>query len=54
MADVANPAASIDAKTENVKPEKPDEELYKASLKKAEKEHADSMARFVCDVPCVH
>ncbi|CCU77036.1 nuclear segregation protein Bfr1 [Blumeria hordei DH14] len=28
-----------------VKPEKPDEELYKASLKKAEKEHADSMAK---------
>lgn len=28
-----------------VKPEKPDEDSYKASLKKAEKEHADSMAK---------
>ncbi|KAG0649193.1 hypothetical protein D0Z07_4550 [Hyphodiscus hymeniophilus] len=45
MADVA-PAASVDLKKENVKPEKPDEEAYKASLKKAEKEHADSMVKF--------
>lgn len=30
------------------KPEKPDEEIYKANLKKAEKEHAESMARLVC------
>lgn len=37
-----------------VKPEKPNEEEYQASLKKAEKEHADSMARFVrCSSECV-
>lgn len=53
MADVATPsgAAMLDAggpnTKENKKPEKPDEEAYKASLKKAEKEHADSMAKFV-------
>jgi hypothetical protein len=35
------------------KPEKPDEEAYKASLKKAEKDHADAMAKFVCS-PCLH
>lgn len=29
------------------KPEKPSEETYKANLKKAEKEHADSMTKFV-------
>jgi hypothetical protein len=55
MADVASPAAPVDgsAKKENVKPEKPDEEVYKASLKKAEKEHADSMAKFVSE-PLAH
>ena len=51
MADVASPAAPVDAKKEHVKPEKPDEEAYKASLKKAEKEHADSMAKFVREAP---
>ena len=51
MAAVAPPAAPVDAKKENVKPEKPDEEAYKASLKKAEKEHADSMAKFVSHNP---
>ena len=50
MADVASPAAPVDAKKENVKPEKPDEEAYKAALKKAEKEHADSMTKFVSKV----
>lgn len=57
MADVATPsgAAMFDAggaekkKPERLeKPEKPDEEVYKASLKKAEKDHADAMAKFVC------
>lgn len=56
MADVASPAgAAVFAdKTEKVdklekleKPEKPDEAAYKAALKKAEKDHADSMAKFV-------
>jgi hypothetical protein len=49
MADVATPsaAAMFDASTEKKKPEKPDEELYKANLKKAEKEHADAKAKFV-------
>jgi hypothetical protein len=49
MADVATPsaAAMFDASTEKKKPEKPDEELYKANLKKAEKELADSKAKFV-------
>lgn len=49
MADVATPsaAAMFDASAEKKKPEKPDEESYKASLKKAEKEHADSKAKFV-------
>ena len=46
MADVATPAA-VDAKKEHVKPEKPNEDTYKAALKKAEKEHSDSMAKFV-------
>ena len=47
MAEVASPSAPIDAKKDLVKPEKPDEEAYKAALKKAEKEHADSMTKFV-------
>jgi hypothetical protein len=49
MADVATPsaAAMFDASTEKKKPEKPDEELYKANLKKAEKEHADAKTKFV-------
>jgi hypothetical protein len=52
MADVASPAAPVEASTkkENVKPEKPDEEAYKATLKKAEKEHAESMAKFVSEL----
>ncbi|PBP26145.1 nuclear segregation protein [Diplocarpon rosae] len=50
MADVATPsgAAMFDAggaTKENRRPEKPDEEAYKAALKKAEKDHADSMAK---------
>ncbi|KAI9733851.1 MAG: hypothetical protein M1818_007118 [Claussenomyces sp. TS43310] len=48
MAELQTPsaAAMFDANTEKKKPEKPDEELYKANLKKAEKEHAESMAKF--------
>jgi hypothetical protein len=62
MADVATPsgAAMFDAggaekkKPEKLeKPEKPDEETYKAALKKAEKDHADSMAKFVCPPCCM-
>lgn len=60
MADVATPsgAAMFDAggaekkKPERLeKPERPDEEAYKAALTKAEKDHADSMTKFVC-FPC--
>jgi hypothetical protein len=52
MAELATPsgAAMFDAggaKQEHKKPEKPDEEAYKAALKKAEKEYADSMAKLV-------
>ena len=46
MADVT-PAPTVETKKENVKPEKPDEGAYKAALKQAEKEHADSMTKFV-------
>jgi hypothetical protein len=54
MADVATPsaAAMFDASVEKKKPEKPDEELYKANLKKAEKEHADAKAVFVSHLIC--
>lgn len=56
MADVATPsgAAMFDAgapveekKKGSEKPEKPDEEAYKAALKKAEKDHADAQAKCV-------
>lgn len=55
MADLATPsgAAMFDAggpsekKNTITKPEKPDEETYKASLKQAEKEHADVMNKLV-------
>jgi hypothetical protein len=53
MADVATPsgAAMFDAnnaeKKKIEKPEKPDEAVYKASLEKAQKEHAESMAKLV-------
>lgn len=49
MADLATPSATaiFDASTEKKKPEKPDEELYQANLKKAEKEHADAKTKFV-------
>jgi len=55
MADVATPSGATmfdggapdkDKKVVE-KPEKPDEEVYKAALKKAEKEHALSMEKFV-------
>lgn len=53
MAEFATPSAAAvatsgaDPVVEKKKPEKPDEEAYNAALKKAEKEHADSMAKFV-------
>lgn len=57
MADVATPSGADggaqDRKEKKVieKPEKPDEEAYKATLKKAEKEHATSMDKFVSAIP---
>ena len=64
MADVATPsgAAMFDAgsseqqKKTTTKPEKPDEEAYKAALKKAEKEQSDCMAKLVsnCEFYSVH
>lgn len=58
MADVATPAGAamfdggaVADKTRIEKPEKPDEDTYKAALKKAEKEHADSMAKLVSGSP---
>lgn len=49
MADVATPSATaiFDATAEKKKPERPDEDLYKANLKKAEKELAEAKAKFV-------
>lgn len=41
-------ADRVDDKTSKVKPEKPDEEKYKADLAKAEKEHAAAQERLVC------
>ena len=55
MADVATPSADamFDASAEKKKPEKPDEELYKANLKKAEKDSVisqDELKRMETDV----
>ena len=49
MAELATPSAAaiFDASTEKKKPEKPDEEVYQANLKKAEKDHVDVKAKFV-------
>ena len=57
MADLATPSAAtmstIDAgsepspKPQKIKPEKPDEQKYKESLGKAQKEHAASQERVV-------
>lgn len=58
MADIATPSAAtmstIEAGSEPVaekahksKPEKPDEQKYKESLTKAEKEHAAAQEKFV-------
>ena len=41
-------AAAADKKA---KPDKPDEEAFKANLAKAEKEHAVVMERLVCSFP---
>lgn len=41
-------ADRVDDKASNVKPEKPDEEKYKANLAKAGKEHAAAQERLVC------
>lgn len=47
---VTTPSAEVEKKP-LTKPEKPDEEAYKLALKNAEKEHADSMAKFVSSSP---
>lgn len=53
MAEFATPSAAAVATSgaapvvEKTKPEKPDEEAYSVALKKAEKEHADCMAKYV-------
>lgn len=54
MADVAAPKLNGEKKekVELVKPERPDEETYRAALKKAEKEHADAMTKFVSLCRC--
>ena len=62
MADLATPsgAAMFDAggpsekKNAITKPEKPDEETYKANLKQAEKEHADVMTKLVSPFEQAH
>ena len=41
-------ADRVDDKTSKIKPEKPDEEKYKADLAKSEKEHAAVQERLVC------
>jgi len=46
MADVAPPPAVDGA--QKPRPEKPDEEKFKADVAKAEKEHDEAVARFVC------
>jgi hypothetical protein len=58
MADVATPSGaamfdgSASEKQKLTKPEKPDEEAYKASLQKADKEHKASMDKLVsCNCP---
>lgn len=59
MADISTPSAAtmstIDAgsepvaeKSQKTKPEKPDEQQYKESLAKAEKEYAAAQEKFVC------
>lgn len=47
MAEVAISNGDVVGKGGLVKPEKPDEDVYKKELAKAEKDHADSMTRFV-------
>ena len=46
-ASTASTASASKTKQQFVKPEKPDEEQYKAELAKAEKEHAASQERLV-------
>ena len=56
MADVATPSAidmavggnTSEAPKQKARPEKPDEEQYKADLAEAEKNHAKTMEKFVC------
>lgn len=42
------------AGAEKKKPEKPDEDKFKEELKKAQQEHADAQARFVCIRPYLY
>lgn len=46
-ADLAPSVDRVDDKPSKIKPEKPDEEKYKADLAKAEKEHAAVQERLV-------
>lgn len=51
----AAPAATIEDKRKTPeRPEKPDEEQFKADLAKAEKEHAAVMERLVRSSPTTH
>ena len=47
MADSTTTAAPAAAPAAAARPTRPDEALFNENLKKAEKEHADSMARLV-------
>jgi hypothetical protein len=48
MADLTTLSVAPNDAGAKKKPEKPDEEMYSAELKKAEKEHAEAKAKFVC------
>lgn len=63
MAEFSTPSAATmataDTSIDKKKPEKPDEELFNANVKQAEKEHAESMAKLVCifislSVSCIY
>lgn len=45
--DSTTPAAAAPAAAASTKPTKPDEALFNEKVAKAEKEHADAMARYV-------
>lgn len=47
MAETASAPATADGNLHKAKPEKPDEEKFKAELAAAEKDHAASQTKFV-------